>query len=815
MKKQIVLSLMSIASLFIVGCGGDGDSGDTGSSASGSAPKKVVSTPILPPAPSTFSRQNSWELSKEGAPTYALSTQGTISDFRNTVYPNHPRLYFRDTDSSSLQAKRTSRDWNVFKAVLTDNRLPTTKSTTDSIAFLDIAEAGDAEYARMLAFLAYLEKDTYYVNLTIAWAKHLAAMTPENSAGDILLRRRIERLSEIYDWLHDELTPADKKIIRDGLNRQVNQLLRFDYMNTTRNYIQKHSRWGDAVVAQAMLAMYGDFDADFTKAHADSILSATREHLRNYQSVESYVASDGGWHLGWGYAYFNANYMFNYFIWSTATNETMLDDWMGGLTDWYMYGLRADKTLPQMGDATISDMGYGVMAALYQSKFKKDGFAKWYVDENNKDSYTDLFTRFILSDDTVTAKNPSVLPTSRYFEKVGTVIARDTWDLDAATLFIFKSSPFYNAGHHHRDENSFTIDYKSSLAIDSGFYDATDTEHYKNYYVRTIAHNAITVYNPNQIMEYITDYNVNDSAVSKRLINDGGQIYRNPDSLVKVDIVEGGKNKIDGITKYQRNDNYTYALGDATKTYDPATVSLAKREVMYVQDAGFNHPVVLVLDKIEGTSGDYQKRYLLHSQPDTMPDIAGNKMTVVSESSKMVNLTIYPTNATLTSVGGSGKEYLLMDGTTNPEPINSAIVREIKGEDTSDYVTKYGTWRLEVSPPLGSRYDVMLNALFVDDANTNINTSKVLLIDASNSVGIQLPNRVVVFSKDRNSAGAIEYKVAKDSNIQHTVATGYSAGEKVKVSVNGDVTSGFIVGAGGCVDFKINVTTKDVIKVTK
>ncbi len=811
MKKQIVTGLISVVSLVMIGCGG----GDSGAAVSGETPVKIASNPISAPTPSSFTRQSDWELSKVGAPTYKLSTQKKITDFTNTVYNKHPRLYFRDTDLAYLRDKRTTSDWTVFQNVLTESRLPKTKSTEESIAFLDMAEAGDADYAKMLAFMALMDQDTYYIDLTIAWATHLATMTPENSDGDILLRRRIERLSEIYDWFHDVLTDSDKKIIRDGLNAQVNQLLSFDYMNTTRNYIQKHSRWGDGVVAQAMLAMYGDFDASFTKVHADSVLSATREHLRNYEDVESYIAADGGWHLGWGYAYFNANYMFNYFIWSTATNETMLNDWMGGLTYWYLYGLRADKTLPQMGDATISEMGYGVMAALYQSTFKKDGFAKWYVDENAKVSYADLFTRFILSDSTVIAKNPSVLPTSRYFEQVGTVIARDTWELDKATLFIFKSSPFYNAGHHHRDENSFTIDYKTSLALDTGFYDATDSEHYKNYYVRTIAHNAITVYNPNQQMEYITDYNTNAPASERKLINDGGQIYRNPDSLVKADIVEGGKNRLDGIVKYQRNDNYTYALGDATKTYAPETVSLAKREVMYVQDAGYNHPVILVLDKIEATSGNFKKRYLLHTEPDSAPEIVGNKMTVVSSgssaSAKMVNLTLYPTNANLETVGGTGKEYALMNG-NNPEPVSNAIVNEIK----ADKDTKSGTWRLEVSPPLGNAYDVMLNAIFVDDASASIDTSKALLIDATNSVGIQLPNRVVVFSKDKaNAALPIEYKVAKDSNIQHTVVTGYSAGESVNVSINGKATSGFIVGEGGCVDFKINATTQDVIKITK
>ena len=817
---MILKSLILI--IFLSACGGSG----TKKPSLTSPPTPVTSTPIVEPTPRPFTRQNMWELSKVGAPDFHLSTTGEITDFSTVVYDKHPRLYFRDTDETYLQSKIAGSDWQTLKAVVTaPSRLPkpdanaTDVNVTDAIAFLDLAEAGDAEYAKLLAILAFMERDPYYLNLTIEWAKHLAALPAEDSEGDILLRRRIERLSEIYDWLHADLSDADKATIRAGLKKFVDQLMSFDYMlNTdasTRNYIQKHSRWGDGVVAQAMLAMYGDFDAGFTKVYADDLLSKTREHLRKYQDVESYIASDGGWHLGWGYAYFNANYMLNYFIWSTATNETMLNDWMGDLSYWYMYGLRADKSLPQMGDATISPMGYGVLANLYQSRFKNDGFAKWYLNTNQQSNYNNLFDRFIMQDTTQAEPNLDKLPTSRYFKQVGTVIARDTWDFDNATLFIFKSSPFYNAGHHHRDENSFTIDYKTSLALDSGFYDQTDSNHYKNYYVRTIAHNAITVYNPNQKMEYITDYNTRNSAAEKALINDGGQIYRDPDSLVKADIVEGGKNRLDGIMKYQHNDNYTYAMGDATKTYDPATVSLAKREVIYLQNTGYNHPVVLVLDKVEATDGNFQKRYLLHSEPDSAPTIIGNKMSVTASSTKgsakMVNLTLYPTNANLSLVGGIGHEYVLMNG-VNAAPIDAPIVNEIK----ADQNTKSGTWRLEVSPPLGKKYDLMLNAIFVDDASVDINADATLLIDSSSAIGAQLPNRIVVFSKDKaNAALPIEYHVAQDSNVQHTVVTGYAKGESVKVSINGVPTSGFIVGDGGCVDFKVDVKTNDVIKVGK
>jgi hypothetical protein len=845
MKRKISIGLISCISIIAIGCGGGSSLSSEeaslyeGDGTGKNRPQEIINNPIPAPTPSSFTRQASWELSKNGAPSYHLSTQGAISDFRTIVYPQHPRLYFRDTDFTYLKSKMSSYEWRSLKSVI-DGRFADSATIEAQLAnfnitvqatdtdmqkaflLLDAYEENNAEYTRLMILVAYMEESAYYINLAIEWAKHLANMTPEDSRGDIMLRRRIERLAEVYDWLHERLSDADKKVIRDGLKKQLDQLLTFDYMSfdeniSTRNFIQKHSRWGDGVVAQAVLAVYGDFDSSFTKAYADNILMHIREYFRSYQSVENYVAADGGWHLGWGYAYYNANYMFNYFIWSTATSETMLDDWMGDLTYWFLYALRADKSLPQMGDANMPNMGFGIRAALYQSKFKRDGFARWYVEENQKSSYANLFSRFILSDEGVEAKSPTILPTSRYFQRSGVVIARDSWKFDEATLFIFKSSPFYNAGHHHRDENAFTIDYKTSLALDTGFNDSTNSQQYKNYYARTIAHNAITVYNPNQEMFYITDYNTNAPESEKRIVNDGGQIYKDPDSLKLEDIVEGAKNRLDGILKYQYSGNYTYALGDATKTYAPETVTLAKREVMYVEDSGYAHPVILVLDKIEATNGAFKKRYLLHTEPDTPPQIEGNKMTIVSSSStasaKLVNLTLFPKDAHLTSIGGVGKERLLLDG-SNPEPLDVGIVNVIKNSKD----TKSGTWRLEVSPPVGKKYDILLNALYVDDADQNIDTSKTLLIgeNSSSAIGVQFPNRVVVFSKDKkNSPQPIEYHVASASHLQHTIVTGYQAGERVNVSINGKVTESFIVGEGGCVDFKVDVTTKDSIKISQ
>ena len=290
-----------------------------------------------------------WKLSKDITPKYTLLVEGEISDFTDVVYDKHPRLYFRDTDVAYLKSKMLGDDWRTFKEVLTATRLPKTKTREESLAFLlDRSVQEQTEYGRMLTFLAFMERDSYYLDLAKAYAMELADVNRvlEESDDDVILRRRMERLAELYDWLHDDFTESERKILRTSMLAHVDRLQAFDYMNLTTNYIQKHSRWGHGVLSEVFLAMYGDFDADFTKAYADRVLKGVREELRAYEDAERYISADGGWHLGWGYAYFNADYTFNYFVWSTATKETMLNDWMGEISYWYIYGLRADRSLP-------------------------------------------------------------------------------------------------------------------------------------------------------------------------------------------------------------------------------------------------------------------------------------------------------------------------------------------------------------------------------------------------------------------------------------------------------------------------------------
>ena len=158
----------------------------------------------------------------------------------------------------------------------------------------------------------------------------------------------------------------------------------------------------------------------------------------------------------------------------------------------------------------------------YFPDFYKNPYASW-MTKPSKNNFADIF----YGDKNVVPKAPEDLKSppslGRHFRNAGVVVARDRWD-NKTTHLQFRSASFYSSTHHHRDENCFTLHYKGDLAIDAGFYDKYGSEHFRNYFVRTIAHNGIVVYDSTQKMIYapFTKRTIDSIPAS----NDGGQTYR-------------------------------------------------------------------------------------------------------------------------------------------------------------------------------------------------------------------------------------------------------------------------------------------------
>ncbi len=328
---------------------------------------------------------------------------------------------------------------------------------------------------------------------------------------------------------------------------------------------------------------------------------------------------------------------------------------------------------------------------------------------------------------------PHNLPLSRHFSNSAYVIMRDSWDFNKNTLLVFKSASFYAAGHHHKDQNAFTIYYKGPLAIDAGTYEAAGgwgCDHFWNYYTRSIAHNTMLIYDPS---EKFRDYS-----------NDGGQYFFEINDPYLEDMIEGGENHLDGILRYEENSDYAYTLGDATKAYRSSKLSEYKRSIVYLRNHSYDHPAIIIYDKVISTDSSFKKSYLLHSiEP---PTINKNLVRInihdgmnPENRSALFQETILPQNPIISKIGGreNNQEFFVADdGSGNPHNYNEEAEYDKPSGRNSRELREGGEWRIEVSPGIHQKEDFFMHVLSITDGQEELSEVKAHYVSSKNLDGV-------------------------------------------------------------------------------
>ncbi len=130
------------------------------------------------------------------------------------------------------------------------------------------------------------------------------------------------------------------------------------------------------------------------------------------------------------------------------------------------------------------------------------------------------------------------------------------------------------------------------------------------------------------------------------------------------------------------------------------------------------------------------------------PAISGNEVTItrstLGNKGKLINTTFLPEtqNAEITPIGGPGKEFWVNGTNYETKP---------KGNyNEADF--ELGAWRVELSPKTPASEDNFLNVMQIMDKSIN-QKLEVRRIDGENIAGVQVSDRIVVFSK---SSGNID-----------------------------------------------------------
>ena len=365
-------------------------------------------------------------------------------------------------------------------------------------------------------------------------------------------------------------------------------------------------------------------------AHVSELQDKAARAFQNILQVSNLVSPEGSYHESMDYmriSYVPMALLAELQRTTNGVDPALRFGTYRSFADTYLYKLMPDGTPSREGDNEYPILDDRDTAALgYAVNRFKNPYAAWLLRDSGfaVQKWALPVLDFLWNDPNVSPRNPALasaeeLPPHRYFPGVDQVVFRNGWG-SGATRIEFDCGP-YLAKHQHLDRNHFTIYHRGHLAIDSGA-DYTDTEspHYLNYYRRTIAHNSMLVFDPQE--HFFWSENVMEAA------NDGGQrmdssrfwnTIRSLDDWDKTrDIWDIGELRVvDSVEATSARDGYHYALGDATRAYSPNKLRCFTRQLLYLPGMD----VLLVFDRVVSTKPEFRKTWLLHGVD--MPWIAG------------------------------------------------------------------------------------------------------------------------------------------------------------------------------------------------
>ena len=248
-----------------------------------------------------------------------------------------------------------------------------------------------------------------------------------------------------------------------------------------------------------------------------------------------------------------------------------------------------------------------------------------------------MYSYYILFHNDAEPINTNALPKSVLFDGLNMVTIHRSFS-NNDTFFCYKNND-WTAGHDHFDAGHFEIARDAGLAIDAGAYEGGDVSpnrHDTKFYKRTIAHNTITVYDPNEIWD---DY------YNHFTTNDGGQKWPGPANgsghCQRVEDLNDSSYDRGEILKFATTEDYTYFLADLTAAYskadgsDEAITHSRKMELLTREIAFVGQKYFVVFDKVKSSNATFTKRWLLHFV--NQPTVTGNLITVFPKAASRLS----------------------------------------------------------------------------------------------------------------------------------------------------------------------------------
>jgi len=494
-----------------------------------------------------------------------------------------------------------------------------------------------------------------------------------------------------YDWIHDQLTPAERKRVGEGFFRHYRDCLagrRFERQNRS-DY--KSGFYGPTNMAWYIgLAFYGD-GVDDGRA-AELLRRGYDQHIRLLEFRRRSAGDDGGMGtLAAGYAFgmypwaeFNFMHTYNS---ATGLQIERSYDHMSLLPNWVVWNCLPGRMRFGMGDSSpagrFSD-GFLEMHMLQIAHFYAERhpdrarLAMWVRNELLRDRTHDAYW-WPLAPLLVTrcgqlpppAGPDASWPLDRNFEAMGIIFMKGGRAGDDVQAMFCAGGKVHQHGHY--DEGHFAIFRKEHLTGNSGHYGGrARNEHLAEYFYRSVAANCVLIHAP--------------AAADRPAVVWGGAAAT----------LDGGQYKHGGRQiAFETNNRYGYAATDMTDCYFPAKCKQAIRQFVLVRPDTF-----VVFDRVIAANAAFRKVWLMHSVDRPTIGRDGRSFRIEAGPSVLQATVLAPDDARVVTVGGPGKEFLSA-GRNRPQ--------------TGRPRKAAGAWRVEVSPSRPREIDRFLHVIRVGD----------------------------------------------------------------------------------------------------
>ncbi|MDF2925735.1 MAG: hypothetical protein K0R57_4649 [Paenibacillaceae bacterium] len=668
----------------------------------------------------------------------------------------HPRLLFKENDLARIRAGMTMSQnlpaADAFAALVqsgTDGVLPPGSNNYDAnklgiieaLAF-DYAVNGNEQSGRsaISALRNYMP------------AVRFGGMADSTRAmGQVIFTA-----SEVYDWCYDLLTDGDKEFIvyyseyiaKSG-QADDRTGLEIGYPPSKQSAVVSHA--GEAQLLRDLLG----FGIAVYDEYPDIYNYAAGRFFAQFVEPRNFWYESHSHHQGNTYGPYRFNWdLWSAYIFKAMSGQNIYSSSMEEVAYQWIYTRRPDGQLLRDGDDfvepyTARGMYYSqnplyLFAANYfgNAHFKYEAMIQnpnlsAFIYNNN--TWTPV-QALIIKDPALAAEPYTGLPYSTYLPSPkGAMLARTGWSEGLASpvaMAFMNIGEYWGANHTHLDAGTFQLYYKGILASESGVYDSYNSPEDMNYNKRTIAHNALTVYDPGETFVYYNrDAAANDGG--QRLPNSGiepssfqvwmGQGYRTGEVLGR----EFGPDS--------HYPEYTYIKGDITDAYSDK-VEEVLRSMLFMPLEDPDHPaVMIVMDKVVSADPQSKKAYLLHMQQE--PQVAGNKTVVVNNrngnNGRMVHETLLPANPDIAKIGGPDRQFEVQ-----------GVHYPAKSTYSDSMMLEAGWGRVEIAPPTANATDYFLNVMTVSDGDSTAPDLASVLMEDDDYVGAVVADRAAIFAKE-------------------------------------------------------------------